>query len=86
MTLVSTVTTKGQMVIPAPIRKKLKIKPNDRMYVSVVNNKVMAYRAPTIDEMCGSIKSKIKMTDKQLEAAINKAAEQAAVERYLRSV
>lgn len=86
MTLISTVTTKGQMVIPAPIRKKLKIKPNDRMFIDVVNNKVMAYRAPSIAEMSGILKSKIKLSDKQLERAINKSSEQATVERYLRSL
>lgn len=71
MAQTSTVTTKGQVLIPGPIRKKLNIKPFDRLTFDIVNNKVFAYKLPSIDEMQGSVKSKIKLTDKQLEDAID---------------
>lgn len=71
MNQTSTVTTKGQVLIPGPIRKKLGIKPSDRMSFGIVNNKVYAYKIPSVFDLRGSIKSKIKLTDKQLEDAIS---------------
>lgn len=73
MQLISTVTTKGQVVIPKPIRDELNIKPSDRVLVSRNLNRVIIERAPTVDEMMGFIKTKKRYTDKQLKEAIGNA-------------
>jgi len=71
MNQVSTVTTKGQVLIPGSFRKKLGIRPSDRLFFDVVNNKVYAYKITSVDAMQGFIKSKVKLTDKQLQEAID---------------
>ena len=74
--MTSTVTSKGQVVIPAPIRNKLNIKPFDRVTFDVSGQKIIAEKASTTEAMYGFIKSKKKLTDKQLEKVINKATEE----------
>lgn len=73
MQLSSTITSKGQVLIPAAIRIKLKLKPFDRIIFNVSGTKLMAEKAPTTEQMYGFIKTKRKLTDKQLEDAIEKA-------------
>ncbi len=43
---VSTVSTKGQVTLPAQVRKKLGIKPNDRVIIEAVDDAVLIRRAP----------------------------------------
>lgn len=69
-------TSKGQVLIPLLIRNKLNIKSYDRVIFDVVDFKIVAKKAPTCEEMYGFVKTRKKFTDKQLEAAINKATEE----------
>ena len=73
MQMTSTVTSKGQVVIPAVIRNKLNIKPYDRVVFDVLGLKIVAEKASSTEEMCGFVKSKKKLTDRQLERAISEA-------------
>ena len=75
MQLVSTVTSKGQVVIPASIRNKFSIKPNDRVFFDVSGLDIVVKKAASTDDMYGYVKSRRKLTDKQLEKAINQAVE-----------
>jgi len=75
MQLSSTVTTKGQVLIPAPIRSKLNIKPFDRMVFIVYGSKLLAEKAASTEDMLGIVKTKRVLTDRQLETAIKRAAE-----------
>ena len=76
MQMISTVTSKGQVVIPAPIRNMLNIKPDDRVIFDIWGSKIMAEKASTTEEMYGFVKSKKRLTDKQLEKAINTATQE----------
>jgi len=76
MQMTSTITSKGQVLIPAAIRNKLNIKPFDRVIFDVVGPKIVAEKASTTQEMFGFIKSGKRLTDKQLDRMINKATEE----------
>ena len=76
MQLVSTVTSKGQVLIPMAIRKKLDVGPFDRIVFSTVESTIVAKKTPTTNEMYGFIKTRKRLTDKQLEGAINEAVEE----------
>ena len=75
----STVTQKGQATIPAPIRKKLGIKPNSKV-VFELNKKNGAVIRPIPDFLSfqGSLKS-----DKPFDIeAMDKAVEEAVAKEY----
>ncbi len=76
MQMTSTVTSKGQVVIPAPIRNMLNIKPFDRVIFAVSGLKIVAEKASTTEAMYGFVKSKKKLTNRQLEKAIDKAMQE----------
>jgi AbrB family looped-hinge helix DNA binding protein len=76
MQLISTVTTKGQVLIPVQVRRKLNIKPFDRVEFGVSGAKVVMQKSPGVDEMYGFVKTKGKMTDRQLDEAINQAVKE----------
>ena len=60
-----TVTQKGQVVIPAGIRKKLKIKKGTKLLVNDRENTILMTPASAgyISKMKGSLKSKESMTE-----------------------
>lgn len=76
MQLSSTITTKGQVLIPVSIRKSLNIKSQDRLTFKVVGSKILIEKAASTDEMLGFVKSKNRFTDQELEKAIKEASEQ----------
>jgi AbrB family looped-hinge helix DNA binding protein len=43
---VSTVSAKGQLTLPAQVRRKLRIQPNDRVTIEVVGDAIVVKRAP----------------------------------------
>jgi len=61
------------VLIPAAIRNKLKMKPLDRVIFNVTGSKIVAEKAASVEDMYGFIKTKIKLSDIQLEKAINEA-------------
>ena len=76
MQLSSTVTSKGQILIPVLIRNMLNINPFDRVTFSVAGSKIVAEKAATTTAMYGFVKTKQKLSNSQLESAINKATEE----------
>lgn len=76
MQMTSTVTSKGQVLIPSAIRDVLNINPFDRVTFSVAGSKIVAEKAATTTDMYGFVKTKHKLTDFQLESAINEATEE----------
>ncbi len=76
MQLFSTITSKGQVLIPATIRNKLNMKPSDRVIFNVTGSKLVAEKATSTDEMYGFIKTGKKLSNRQLENAINRATEE----------
>ena len=75
MQFTTSVTQKGQATIPAPIRKKLGIKPNTKIVFELKDNNEASIK-PVADffAMKGSVKSDksfdIKAMDKAIEEAI----------------
>jgi AbrB family looped-hinge helix DNA binding protein len=73
---IATVTSKGQVLIPVAMRRKLGIKPSDRVIFSDMNGSISLKKASSIDEMYGFIATKQKFTDTQLEKEIARSLEQ----------
>lgn len=74
----STITQKGQVVIPAEIRKYLQLKPATRVYITIQDKSVIIKPVLTIDQAYGMIKTKKHYSDKDYDRAI----EQAVVEKF----
>lgn len=81
MQFTTSVTQKGQATIPAPIRKKLGIKPNSKVVFEFKNGAEVSIK-PVIDffTLKGSIKSSKSFNIKFMEKAI----EEAIVNRYVK--
>lgn len=82
MQYVSTITSKGQVLIPKTIRDQMGIKPFDRVSFDVRNDKVMLEVSDSVESMRGFIKTKRRLTDAQLKKAINRAVGKAIGESY----
>lgn len=67
---ISTLTQKGQVVIPQPIRAMFNLKPASKLYFEVVDDKIIAHPLMSIDEAFGSIKSTKKFTEEDFKEAI----------------
>ena len=78
----STVTTKGQATIPAPIRKKLGIKPGEKLIFEEKGKEITMKKIPNFLDLLGSIKTKKKYNEK----AINKAIGKMLAQRYLKTL
>lgn len=71
----STLTSKGQATIPAPIRKKLNIKIGERLIFEESKlGFILKTHSQLVDELAGSLKPKVKVkyTDKKADEAIGK--------------
>lgn len=66
----TSVTSQGQVTIPANIRRYLGIKPADRVQFVRVKDKVFIKPAKDFLELKGTLKSKAKYTDDQLDKII----------------
>lgn len=49
----STVSPKGQITLPAQVRKKLGIRPNDRLAIETRGDTILITRAPNLFELKG---------------------------------
>ncbi len=78
----STVTQKGQVVIPSSIRLALKIRPTTRMQFKIQGNSIMMKPALTIDQACGMFKTNKHFTEEDYKKAI----EDAVVEKFKRNL
>ena len=78
----STVTSKGQATIPAPLRKKLRIKPGGKIIFEDQPNGVMLNRVPDISELKGSLKPKVKV--KYSDRKADKTVAKFMVQEYLK--
>ncbi len=50
---VSTVSSKGQITLPADVRRKLSIMPKDRVTIDIVDEAIIIKRAPDLFEFKG---------------------------------
>lgn len=70
MQSISTVTSKGQVVIPKPIRDLFLVKPFAKVFFSVQNKKVILSFIDSIDDMRGVVKTNKKYSDKDFDLAV----------------
>lgn len=80
MQFTTSVTQKGQATIPAPIRKKLGIKPNDKIVFELKDNE--ASIKPVLDFF--ALKGSIKSSKSFDIRAMDKAVEDAIVNKYVK--
>lgn len=67
---ISTITQRGQVVIPQPIRQFFGLKPSDKLSFEVEENKIIARPIPSIDEALGMIQAKKKVSKKEYKKAV----------------
>lgn len=66
----STITQKGQVVIPHMIRNFLQLKPTTRVYFEVKNKAVVMRPVLSIDQAMGMIKTKKRASQADYDKAI----------------
>lgn len=72
-TYTSTPTQKGQVTIPAPMRKKFGIKPGRKVIFDDINGQlVIKTHAQLVHELAGSLKTNIKWDKKKAFEAVGK--------------
>jgi len=70
---ISTLTQRGQIVIPQPIRQYFDLEPSDRLSFDIEEDKIVAKPILSIDKAMGMIKTKKKVSKKEYKDAIVKA-------------
>ncbi|HLB60229.1 MAG TPA: AbrB/MazE/SpoVT family DNA-binding domain-containing protein [Patescibacteria group bacterium] len=66
----STLTQKGQIVIPKLLRDHFNLKANDKMILSISGEKIVIKRAPSVEDMYGIFHQKRGMTKKEMKETI----------------
>ena len=91
MTYSTTVTSKGQMTIPASFRKQLGVKPGERVLIKMHGGKVVIEKDSWRENLRRVQKENLAvmkqrgikpLINEELDDAINAAAEQAAMDRH----
>lgn len=70
---ISTLTQKGQVAIPKPIRDHFNLKPSDKLYFEVKDNNILAHRLSSVEEMRGIVKTNKILSKKEMKDAIREA-------------
>lgn len=78
---VTTLTQKGQVVIPQSIRRFLGLEPLDKLYFEVEEDKIIAQPILSIEEAMGMIKSQQAVSKKDYKKLIA----QKVVKKFTRS-
>lgn len=73
MQTITTISHKGQIVIPKPIRDKLNISPADKLSVDLVGDKILVTPAPTTQDMFAAFSPKKSFTQKEMKSTIKEA-------------
>lgn len=88
-------TSKGQITVPAPVRKQLGLRPGESINIEIKGNGAFVSAndwQAGLAEVQAEIATHLKkhnikpLSDEELDEAINEAAAQAALERYERSL
>ena len=69
---ITTLTQKGQVVIPIAIRDFFGLGPADRLYFEVEEDKIVARPVPNLKEAFGMIKTKKSFSEKEYQETIAK--------------
>jgi len=76
----ATVTSKGQVTIPAAIREKFGLKPHDRVDFVIDGNEVKMTRVKTLRDFKGMVESNRKLSFEQVRAETKQAVAQRVME------
>ena len=68
----TSMSEKGQVVIPKPIREGLDLRPSDTLQVGVENGKIILSPITKINEFLGVIKVKKPITKQEIKVAARK--------------
>jgi antitoxin PrlF len=69
---ITTLTTQGQVTIPIEIRKLLGLKPSDKVAFLKKKDEVVIKPAKNFLDLQGSVKSRIKYSDKKADRLVMK--------------
>lgn len=72
MQYITKVTSKGQATIPISIRQKLRVKPGQSVIFEERDNTVLIKGVPDLDNLMGSLKTKIKYDKKKAHEEVGK--------------
>lgn len=67
---ITTITQRGQVVIPQPIREFFKLKPSDKLFFEVEKDKIIAKPILSMDVVLGVIKAKKKVSKKEYKEIV----------------
>ena len=67
---ITTITQRGQVVIPQSIRQLFGLQPADKLFFEIKEDKIIATPILSIDDALGIIKTKIKVSKKQYKKVI----------------
>lgn len=67
---IATLTQRGQIVIPQPIREYFGLEPADKLFFKVEEDKIVVKPILSINEAMGMIKTKKKITKKKYKEVI----------------
>lgn len=70
----STITQKGQIVIPQPIRDALQLKASTRVYLEAKDNAILVKPALTVQQALGMIRTDKHAQQKDYDRVIRKSA------------
>jgi len=68
----TTITQKGQATIPVAIRRKLGIKPGQKLFFRDKGDEIVIGAVPSFHSLRGSLKSKRKYSDQKANEAVGK--------------
>lgn len=73
MQYITSLTSKGQATIPVALRRKLKIRPGQKvLFEENGNSQVVIKRLLSVSELKGSLKTNIKWNKKKADEAVGK--------------
>jgi len=67
---ISTLTQRGQVVIPQPIRDYFGLKASDKIFFEIEEDKIIAKPIPSLNEAMGMIKAEGKVSKKEFKKEI----------------
>lgn len=72
MSGITTISSKGQIVLPQPIRQALGIQPSDSFLVSLQNSKIIVEKLAKSNDFLGAFPVEKKVTRKDIKSAVRK--------------
>ncbi len=84
MQQIVSITSQGQITIPASMRRRLALEKNKKAFVKTADNKIIIEPVPSVMDLAGSLKDKAlkKKSIEQIIKLEEKAAAKAAAEKY----